>query len=115
MVANYKHLQNDFMWMDGIYDMEQLTKSAGTSDLEWWDVYWADDPASFYAFTAYVFWKTATGSYGYEHIYYYSYDDTTMCNNYGPFTSLEAMKRDYETEGGYDMAFPTNLGINDKN
>ncbi len=112
MASKYKHLHNDFfMWMEGIYGMEHLTKSAETAELDWWDVYWADDPSSFYGFTAYVFWKTKTDNYGYEHIYYYSYDDTTMRNSYGPFTSLELMKQDYETDGGYDMKFPADLTV----
>ena len=102
-----KHLSNDFFtWMDGIYDKKDLLKSTGGIDLERWDVYWHNDPKSFYGYSSYIFWKTISGKIGYDYFYYYAYDDTQIHSTYGPFESLAELKEDYLKEGGDNMPFP---------
>jgi hypothetical protein len=102
-----KHIRNEyFPWMEGIYGKAQLDRSLKGAQVESWDVFWCDDPQTFYGFIAYIFWKSVCGKYGYDYVYYYSYDNTTIHHSSGPFDSLADMKREFETKGGQDMQFP---------
>jgi hypothetical protein len=104
-MTSYEYIKNDFFpWMDDVYKKSNLP-----TDVQSWHIFWKDDPKNFYGFTAYIFWKTIANKYGYDFVYHYAYDDTTLQNRYGPFNSFNEMKEDYETEGGYDMPFPDKL------
>lgn len=95
-----KHIKNGyFPWMDGIYGKSQLDKSLKGATVDSWEVYWSDDPTNFYGFSAYIIWKSTCGKYGYDYLYYYSFDDTTICKNHGPFSSFAELKSNYEKEG----------------
>jgi hypothetical protein len=114
-VVTYKRLKNDFFsWMWDIYEKEDIghgirsKEPPNTEDIDAWDMIWEDKSSQRYTYVAYIFWKTTKGKYGYDYYYHDAYDERDMHYSH-MFDTLDNMKRDYETEGGYDMPFPERL------
>lgn len=116
-VVTYKRVKNDFFsWMWDIYEKDDIGKGIrcidkerpNTEDIDAWDMIWEDKSSQRYTYVAYIFWKTTKGKYGYDYYYHDAYDGGDM--HYSDmFDTLDDMKRDYETKGGYDMPFPERL------
>jgi hypothetical protein len=96
-----KCVKNDFfLWMDDVFDIEQLKYHANQSAIKSWAVYWYDEPGSCcYSYEAQIIWFSEGGLCGYISLYHYAYDDNTTISAYGPFNSVEELRADYEETG----------------
>lgn len=93
-----KCVMNDFfLWMDNVFDIEQLKYHANQSAIKSWAVYWYDEPAD--TAETQIVWTSESGLYGYISLYHYAYDDNTTISAYGPFNSVEELRADYEETG----------------